>query len=89
MSNRDKQLDQIKKLKDEQRKVTYSILMSSGFALVFLGLLGLLSPTLYTGLLNTGATSLDTIQFYSGLVAFVGLSDIIIATILFKRRKTL
>ncbi len=86
------QEDQIRKMKEHQRKVLYSTLMASGAGMILVGVFGLLSPEVYFALLNTGPTadlSMESIRQFSMLLTLIGLADIVIASIVFKDRKTL
>ena len=86
------QEEQIRKMKEHQKKVLYSTLMASGAGMILVGVFGLMSPEVYFALLNTGPTadfSIEDINMFSMLLTLIGLADIVIASVIFKDRKRL
>ncbi len=86
------QEEQIRKMKEHQKKVLYSTLMASGAGMILVGVFGLMSPEIYFALLNTGQTadlSLENIRLLSMLLTLIGLADIVIASVIFKDRTRL
>lgn len=83
---------QIKIMREHQSKVLRSTLLASGAGMVLVGLSAVFMPEAYVAMVNFGFSikyGPEEITTLGIILTAVGLTDIIIASIIFKDRKTL